>query len=58
MSPAIKYGAVTGAVIFLVGWITGLGGSFVPNLVFSVLMGIFAGVCFVVATRLGGRGGE
>ena len=54
-TPAVKYGALTGAAIFFVGWITGMGGSFWPNLIFSILMGIFAGVCFKIAVKIGGR---
>ena len=52
---AIIYGAVTFAAIFLVGWSTGMGGSLLPNLGFSLLMGIFAAVCYTFAVRLGGR---
>ena len=39
---SIIYGAVVGVVIFFVGWSTGLGGSVLPNFIFSVLMGILA----------------
>ena len=49
------YGAVFFAAIFFIGWITGMGGSFLPNLGFSLLMGIFAAVCYSFAVRLGGR---
>ena len=52
---ALIYGAVTFAAIFMVGWLTGMGGSFLPNLGFSLLMGIFAAVCYSFAVRLGGR---
>ena len=53
---AVKYGAVAGVAIFAVGWITGMGGSLLPNLIFSVLMGIFAAICYVLAVRIGGGG--
>lgn len=52
-SQPVKYGLVTAVAIFAVGWITGMGGSFWPNLGFSVLMGLFAAVCFTFATRIG-----
>ena len=58
MHPAIKYGAVAAGAIFFAGWSTGLGGSLVPNLVFSVLMGVFAGLCYLGALWLSGRGRE
>lgn len=41
---AAIYGAVVFVAIFFVGWITGLGGSFLPNLGFSFLMGLLAAV--------------
>ena len=53
--PAI-YGAVVSAAVFFVGWITGMGGSFVPNLVFSLAMGAFAAVCFWAVRRFAGGG--
>ena len=43
--PAI-YGAVTAGVIFFIGWSTGMGGSLLPNVGFSVLMGVFAGILY------------
>ena len=55
MPQPVKYGAVVALVVFFVGWVTGMGGSFVPNLVFSLIVGAFAALCFVVATRIGGR---
>ena len=53
--PAVIYGAITGVVIFIVGYITGMGGSFWPNVIFGALMGLFAGLCYKVAVRIGGR---
>lgn len=50
--PAIRYGAIMFAAIFFVGFITGMGGSFGPNLVFSLLVGVFASGCYLVAQRL------
>jgi hypothetical protein len=55
MPQYVTYGLVVFAAIFAVGWITGMGGSFVPNLIFSALMGVLAAVCFVMAKRFGGR---
>lgn len=55
MSQPVIYGAVVAAAIFFVGWSTGMGGSFWPNLGFSLLMGVFAGVLFVFAKRMTGR---
>ena len=46
MPDFIKYGLVAFAVIFFVGWTTGMGGSFIPNLLFSMLMGLFAGLLY------------
>ena len=51
----VVYGLVVAAAIFFVGWSTGMGGSFVPNLIFSAVMGIFAGVLFTAAKRYAGR---
>ena len=52
---AAVYGAVTGGAVFAVGWVTGMGGGLVSNLVFGALMGGFAAVCFAIAVRIGGR---
>ena len=52
---ATIYGAVTGVAVFAVGWITGMGGGFLANLIFGALMGVFAAVCFIFAIRFGGR---
>lgn len=52
------YGAVAGAVIFFVGWITGMGGGVVPNLIFGAGMGLFAAACYVVAVGIGKRAAE
>jgi len=53
---ALIYGAVTFGAIFFVGLITGMGGSFLPNLVFSLAMGAMAAGCFVGAQKLANRG--
>ena len=45
------YGAVVGVVIFFVGWSTGLGGSVLPNFIFSVLMGILAMIIIRIFTK-------
>ena len=48
---SIIYGAVVGVVIFFVGWSTGLGGSVLPNFIFSVLMGILAMIIIRIFTK-------
>ena len=48
---SIIYGAVGGVVIFFVGWSTGLGGSVLPNFIFSVLMGILAMIIIRIFTK-------
>ncbi len=47
----ITYGLVVFAALFFAGWIPGMGGSFVPNPVFSALMGILAGGCFWILAK-------
>jgi hypothetical protein len=42
---------VVGVVIFFVGWSTGLGGSLMPNFIFSVVMGILAMVVIRIFTK-------
>ncbi len=41
-----KYGLIVFAAVFFVGWSTGMGGSWLPNLLFSMLMGLLAGWLF------------
>ena len=48
----IYYGLVVGLVIFFIGWITGLGGSLIPNIVFSVLMGFLAAITVRIFFKL------
>ena len=48
---SIIYGAVVAVVIFFVGWSTGMGGSVLPNFVFSVLMGILAMIIIRIFTK-------
>lgn len=52
------YGAVVFAAIFFVGWITGMGGAFLPNLIFSAGIGLMAGLAFWLVQRYGKRRGE
>ena len=52
MPRAVTYGLIVFAAIWFVGWSTGMGGSFLPNLIFSVLMGLLAGGLFAIAGRL------
>ncbi len=49
------YGAVVFGAIFFVGFVTGMGGSFLPNLIFSLAMGVLAAVCFIVVQKLAGK---
>lgn len=49
-SPII-YGAVTAFAIWFVGWSTGMGGGFLPNLVFALMMGLLAGVLFMIVQK-------
>lgn len=49
----VTYGLIVGAVVFFVGWITRMGGGLIANVVFGVLMGILAGVCFALVLRFG-----
>lgn len=56
MRQPIIYGLVVFAAVFGVGFVTGMGGSFLPNLIFSVAMGIFAGICMALVLRFGKRG--
>ena len=55
MPQHVTYGLVVFAALFIVGWITGMGGSFLPNLGFSALMGLFAGFCFWFVKKRMGR---
>ena len=51
----IIYGATVFAAVFFVGWITGMGGSFGPNLGFSLIIGVFAACMFLfVQKKFGG----
>ena len=54
MNAPVQYGLVVGVAIFVTGWITGLGGSFLPNLIFGAAMGLFAGVLFWLVKRFAG----
>ena len=48
----IIYGVVVALVIFFVGWSTGMGGTTLPNIAFSILMGILATFIIRVFTKL------
>ena len=50
------YGVVTFVAVFFIGWSTGMGGSFWPNLIFSALIGVFAGFCFWYITQRMNKG--
>lgn len=55
---AMIYGGVAFLAVFFVGWSTGMGGSLLPNLLFSLAMGALAAGCYVLAVRLGQKGGR
>ena len=57
MRQPVIYGAVVFAAIFFVGWITGMGGSFWPNLAFSLLMGVLGAALGASRRRLSRLGG-
>ena len=48
----IIYGIVVVLVIFSIGWITGLGGDFWPNIIFSGLMGVLAVIAIRVLLKI------
>ena len=47
----VIYGAVVFGAVFFVGWITGMGGSLIPNLIFSLLVGALAAGMFALVTK-------
>ena len=51
MSQPVIYGLVVFASVFFVGWSTGMGGSFGPNIIFSALMGRLAGGLFALIRK-------
>ncbi len=51
MQQHVKYGLVVFVALLFVGWITGMGGSLVPNLAFSAAMGVMAGGCFWLVVK-------
>ena len=55
MRHAIIYGCVVAMAVFFVGYTTGMGGSLVPNLVFSALMGVLAAVLFTAVKKFANR---
>lgn len=58
MSAALKYGAVVFAAVFFVGWSTGMGGSWLPNLLFSLAVGGLAAGCYLGVQWMVGRQGK
>lgn len=56
MKQAAIYGLVVMGAVFFVGWSTGMGGKFVPNLGFSFVMGCFAAALFVFVKKYARRG--
>ena len=55
MNSAVKYGGVVAIALFLSGWVTGLAGSFLPNLLFSLVMGVFAGCLFALVQKFAAK---
>ena len=55
MKQPLIYGLVVAAAVFFIGWTTGMGGDFLPNLIFSALMGAFAAVCFTAVQKFSNR---
>lgn len=58
MPQPVLYGLSVFACVFAVGWITGMGGSFWPNLGFSALMGALAAALFALVRRFAGPRGR
>ena len=48
----IYYGIVVALVIFFIGWSTGMGGDFWPNIIFSGLMGVLAMIAIKVLLKI------
>ena len=48
----IIYGIVVASVIFFIGLITGMGGDFWPNIIFSGLMGVLAVIAIRVLLKI------
>ena len=55
MKEPVTYGVVVFAAVAFVGWSTGMGGGLLPNLGFSALMGILAGVLFALVQKYARR---
>ena len=51
---AAIYGFAMAAALFFIGWVTGMGGSTLPNLIFSGLMGVFAAGLFWLVLKYRG----
>ena len=54
-SAAVKYGLVVAAALFVMGWLTGMGGSPLPNLLFSLAMGVFAAGLYALVQKFAAR---
>ena len=53
----ITYGLVVFAAVLFVGWSTGMGGSPLPNLLFSVAMGVLASGCYWAVQKISRKSG-
>jgi hypothetical protein len=48
----IIYGIIVTLAVFFIGWTTGMGGDLVPNLIFSILMGVLGFVVIRIFVML------
>jgi hypothetical protein len=48
----IIYGIFVTLAVFFIGWITGMGGDLVPNLIFSMLMGVLGLIVVIIFVML------
>ena len=49
----IIYGAAFALVLFIAGWLTGMGGSFFANLISSLILGASAALSFAFIKKYG-----
>jgi len=48
----IIYGIIVTLAVFFIGWTTGMGGDLVPNIIFSILMGVLGFVVIRIFVML------
>lgn len=49
----INYGLAFAAILFVAGWLTGIGGSFFANLLSSIVLGASAAVSLAFIKKYG-----